>query len=175
MRLLFHGKQQNAVHFGNENYVDKYTRHVNISTVSFFHSYQKIKIAFNSYIYKYSDSSLYRFEESENTKSFNNWTSDLFCQCLPSTCTFQDLSAMWSCSEMMAERKHYGGWGSPGWRFVFQPALGGLTKPSLLMLCFKAVWISLKCPYLEVLNYEVFLFGKNIIIESAAGVASSMV
>lgn len=38
----------------------------------FFSQLPKIKIAFNSYIYKYSDSSLHGFEGSGSIKSFNN-------------------------------------------------------------------------------------------------------
>lgn len=92
---LFHCKQQYAVHFGHENYVDKYTRHGNISTVSFFSQLPKIKVAFNSYIYKYSDPSLDGFEGSGNIKFSSYWTSTVFLQCMPSTCTFWNLSAVW--------------------------------------------------------------------------------
>lgn len=38
----------------------------------FFSQLPKIKIAFNSYIYKYFDSSLHGFEGSGSIKSFNN-------------------------------------------------------------------------------------------------------
>lgn len=38
----------------------------------FFSQLPKIKIAFNSYIYKYSDSSLYGFDEGGEYKSFND-------------------------------------------------------------------------------------------------------
>lgn len=50
-------------------------------------------------------------------------------------------------------------------------------EPNLFNVVFlrQSEWVSLECPYLEVLNYEVFLFGKDIIIESAARVAPSMV
>lgn len=46
------------------------TQGMYISTVSFFSQLPKIKIAFNSYIHKHSDSSLYGFEGSGSTKSF---------------------------------------------------------------------------------------------------------
>lgn len=67
------------------------------------------------------------------------------------------------------------GWGCLGWTSSSSQLWEGCLNPVLLTFYFKAVWISLKCPYLEVLNYEVFLFGKNIIVKSAAGVTSSMV
>lgn len=76
---------------------------------------------------------------------------------------------------MMAERKHDGGRRQSGLGRVFLPALGELSKPIPFNVRVKAAWISLECPYLEVLNYEVFFFGKNIIIESATGIASAMV
>lgn len=47
------------------------------------------------------------------------WTSNFLPQRLPSTHTFQTLSARWSCSEMMAERKQYGGMGQPGLGLCF--------------------------------------------------------
>lgn len=102
---LFHGKQQYAVHFGNENYVDKYTRHVYISTVSFFSQLPKIKIAFNSYIYKYSDSSLYGLEESGSTVFQQSGFPIIFITVCPPPAPFR-ISAMCSCAETMAERKH---------------------------------------------------------------------
>lgn len=74
----------------------------------FFSQLPKIKIAFNSYIYKYSDSSLHGLEGSGSIKCSNNLDFRFLLHCLPSTCTFPNVSAMWSCSEMMAERKYYG-------------------------------------------------------------------
>lgn len=142
----------------------------------FFSQLPKIKIAFNSYIYKYSDSPLHGFEGSESIKSVTNPDSKflsslsaLHIYLLESLCDGTMLwddgrkKALWRDEAVWAgassSSQLYEGW----WSTVF------------LMLFFKAVWISLECPYLEVLNYEVFLFGKYIIIESAAGVASSMV
>lgn len=50
MRLNFSMANEYAVHFGNENYVDKYTRNVYTSTVFSFSQLPKIKIAFNSHL-----------------------------------------------------------------------------------------------------------------------------
>lgn len=142
---LFHGKQWYAVHlnFGNENYVDKYTRHVCISTVSFFSQLPKIKIAFNSYIYKYSDSSLYGFEGNGSIKSFNNLD-------------FNPLS-LWSALHMSLSESLCGMamlWDDGGKKAVWWDEAvragavsssrrkEGWWNPISLMRYFKAVWVS---------------------------------
>lgn len=103
---------------------------VYISTVSFFFSQlPKIKIAFNSYIYKYSDSSLYGSDES-GVRVFrqSGLAVSLVGACAPHVpariaLQWDHVPSRWQKASMLV------GGGSRGWGFVFQPALGELAKP----------------------------------------------
>lgn len=68
-------------------------------------------------------------------------TSTLFLRCLPSTCPFENPSAVWPCSETMAESKQYGR-GSQGQGLSSSQLQEGWWNPIFIMWYFKAVWMS---------------------------------
>lgn len=102
-------------------------------SIFFFSQLPKIKIAFNSYIYKHSDSLRCGFGRSEvqSLVQQSGRQRSFFSVCpphVPSGVFLQgDHAQRWRQKESMVVR-----WGSRGWTFfVFQPASGGLNEPVL--------------------------------------------